>query len=398
MIHFRGDSNMLAIINARLETISNGTIENGKILIKDGKILDIGKDIDVSNCSNIVDAKGRSVTPGIIDAHTHAGLLEQGIGWEGSDINESTDPVTPWCSARDGINMQDKAFENFRKSGITRVGVYPGSANILGGTALALKCKGTIVDEAVIKDPIGMKVALGENPKNNYGNNKKSPATRMANAAVLREALWKAKQYLEKQKQTMDKNAITKRDKQSEALRPVMNKEIPLLIHCHRHDDIVTAVRICNEFDVRYVLEHVTDGHLIIDFLKKQNTHCSVGPTLHYGSKVENRDRDFKTPIYFAREGIPFSFTTDHPVVDARNLMLTASIAVQWGMKEESALRAVTLGSAEHIGIEDRVGSLEIGKDADLVLWSANPLEFTSFVDITIIDGKIVFEREVEQC
>lgn len=389
---------MLAIINAHLETISHGRIDNGRILIKDGKISALGKDIDIPDGCSIIDAKGRIVTPGIIDAHTHAGLSEAGIGWEGNDTNESTNPVTPWCSVRDGINMKDKAFEGFRKAGVTCVGVFPGSGNIIGGTALALKCVGTIVDEAVLKDPVGMKAALGENPKKVYGDKKKSPATRMANAAVLREALLKAKQYLEKQKSALDKNDMPKPDKQSEALLPVIRREIPLLVHCHRHDDIVTAVRICNEFDVLYVLEHVTDGHLVTDFLKGQNTHCAVGPTLHYGSKVENRDRDFKTPIYFERAGIPFCFTTDHPVVDARNLMLTASIAVQWGMTEESALRAVTLGSAEHIGIDHRVGSLEVGKDADLAVWSHNPLEFTAFVDITIIDGKVVYERGVESC
>ena len=389
---------MFAIINARLETISNGRIENGTLLIEEGKIINIGQDIDVTNCNKIIDAKGRIVTPGIIDAHSHAGLSESGVGMEGNDVNEGTDPVTPWCSVRDGINMKDKALENFRKCGITCIGIVPGSANIIGGTGLALKCVGNIVDEAVIKDPIGMKVALGENPKGYYGNLKKSPSTRMGNAAVLRDALLKAKEYLEKQNSEFHKNDTIKRDKQSEALLPVIKKEIPLLIHCHRHDDIVTAVRICNEFDLKYTLEHVTDGYLITDFLKKHNTHCAVGPTLHYGSKVENKDRDFRTPIYFEREGIPFCFTTDHPVVDARNLMLTASIAVQWGMKEETALRAVTLGSAEHIGIEDKVGSLEIGKDADLVIWSDNPLEFTSFSDITIINGEVVYEREVGLC
>lgn len=389
---------MLAIINARLETISNGTIENGSMLIKDGKIVNIGKNIDVSSCDKVIDVAGRFVTPGIIDAHSHAGLSESGIGWEGNDVNESTNPITPWLSVRDGINMKDKAFENFRRAGITSVGVLPGSGNIIGGTGLAVKCIGTIVDEAVIKDPIGMKAALGENPKSLYGNNKKSPATRMASAALLRDALQKAKEYLEKQAEAENKKDTLKRDKQSEALLPVIKKEIPLLIHCHRHDDIATAVRICNEFGIRYTLEHVTDGYLITDFLKKQNTHCAVGPTLHYGSKLENRDRDFRTAIYFEREGIPFSFTTDHPVVDARNLVLTASIAVQWGMKEETALRAVTLGSAQHIGIDNRVGSLEIGKDADVVVWSKNPLEFTSFADITIIDGKVVYEREVKAC
>lgn len=387
---------MLAIINARLETISNGSIEKGSILIKDGKIFDIGKDIDVSNCDKIIDAEGKTVTPGIVEAHSHVGLHESGQGREGNDTNESTDPLTPLCSVRDGINMRDQAFDSFRRAGITCVGIVPGSGNIIGGTGLALKCKGEIVDEAIIKDPIGMKVALGENPKNNYGNKKKSPATRMANASILRETLMKAKQYLEKRKQAKNENNILEHDKQSEALIPVINREIPLMIHCHRHDDIVTAIRICNEFDVKYVLEHATDGYLIKDLLKQQKTHCSVGPTLHYGSKVENKDRDFKTAIYFEREKIPFCFTTDHPVVDGRNLMLTASIAVQWGMKEESALRAVTLGPAEHIGIDHIVGSLEVGKDADLIVWSDNPLEFTSFVDITIIDGTVVYEREAK--
>lgn len=385
---------MLAITNAIFETISNGRIEDCTMLIKDGKIFDMGKDIDISCFDEIIDAKGRIVTPGIIDAHTHVGLSESGQGWEGVDTNESTNPITPMCSVRDGINMRDQAFDNFRKAGITSVGIVPGSGNIIGGVGLSLKCKGTIVDEAIIKDPIGMKVALGENPKGLYGSKNKSPSTRMGNASLLRGALMKAKQYLGKKSKPKDEESIVERDKLSEALLPVIKKEMPLLIHCHRHDDIVTAIRICNEFDVKYRLEHVTDGYLIADYLKKQNTHCSVGPTLHYGSKVENRDRDFKTAIYFEREKIPFCFITDHPVVDGRNLMLTASIAVQWGMKEESALRAVTLGSAEHIGIDNRVGSLEIGKDADLVVWSGNPLEFTSFADITIIDGTVVYERE----
>jgi imidazolonepropionase-like amidohydrolase len=393
---------MLAIINGCLKTISKGVIENGTIVIENGKIIKLGKDVDVSNCHKIIDAKGRIVTPGIIDAHCHAGLLESGVGTEGNDINESTNPVTPWCSARDGINMQDKSFEDFRRSGITSVGIVPGSGNIIGGTGLAVKCIGTIVDEAIIKNPIGMKAALGENPKGLYGNNKKSPATRMGNAAIFREALQKAKDYLEKKREAENekesKSVNVKYDMQSEALLPVIKKEIPLIIHCHRQDDIVTAVRICNEFDVKFVLEHVTDGYLITDFLKKQNTHCAVGPTIHYASKVENRARDFKTPIYFEREGIPFSFTTDHPVVDARNLILTAGIAVQWGMKEESALRAITLSSAEHIGIEDRVGSLEVGKDADIVIWSDHPLEFTAFADITLINGQVVYERKVKAC
>ena len=387
---------MLGIANVKIETISNGTINNGSILLKDGKILALGKDLDLSNCHRIIDGKDRVVTPGIIDAHTHLGLSESGIGWEGRDTNEGTTPLTPWCSVRDAINMKDQAFENFRKAGTTTVGILPGSGNIIGGRALALKCKGDIVDESVVKDPIGMKAALGENPKRLYGKKGKSPSTRMGNAAVLRGALLKAKEYLEKMDNVNGGKSENKEDKESIALLPVLKREIPLIIHCHRHDDIVTAIRICKEFNIKYLLDHVTDGHLVKDIIKRENIHCGVGPTINYGSKVENKDRDFKTPIIFDREDIPFCFITDHPVVHGRNLVLTASIATQWGMTDKNALRSITLSSAEHIGIEDRVGSLQVGKDADLVIWSDNPLEFTSFVDMTIIDGEIVYEREVK--
>ncbi len=385
---------MLAIVNARLITVADGIIENGAVLLKDKRIVSLGRDIAIPDNCRKIDAIGRPVTPGLIDAHTHAGISEHGIDWAGNDTNEGTNPVNPFCRVKDGINMKDRAFDKLRKAGITCIGVLPGSSNILGGAGLALKCTGIIVDEAIVKDPIGIKAALGENPKKCYGKNNQSPATRMGNAAVLRESLLKAKQYLEK-KQSSKEPAL---DMKWEALLPVIKKEIPLFIHCHRHDDIVTAVRICREFDVRFALEHVTDGHLIADFLKKHQVHCAVGPTLYYGSKVENRDRSFKTPVQFDRKKIPFCFITDHPVVDARNLALTAGMAVQWGMSEESALRAITLGSAEHIGINDRVGSLEAGKDADLVIWSGNPLEFTSFADMTIINGDTVYERGNRPC
>lgn len=387
---------MLAIKNIRIETIADGRIEGGSILVKEGKILDIGKDLDTSNCHRVIDGEGRVLTPGIIDAHTHLGLLESGIGEEGRDGNEGTTPLTAFCSVRDGINMKDQAFESFRRAGITSVGILPGSGNIIGGTGLALKCKGDIVDQAIIKDPIGMKVALGENPKTHYRNKGVSPSTRMGNAAILRGALLKAKEYLEQIEDPKKDKLDIKKDKVSQALLPVMKGEIPLIIHCHRHDDIVTAIRIAKEFGIKYKLDHVTDGHMVKDLIKKENIHCGVGPTMNYGSKVENKDRDYRTPIVFDREDIPFCLITDHPVIHGRNLMLTASIATQWGMSDERALRAISLSSAEHLGLEDRIGSIEIGKDADLVIWSENPLELTSFVDMTIIDGEIVYEREVK--
>lgn len=384
---------MLAIKNVTLETISGGRIEEGSILIKDGKIFELGKDLDLSSASRVIDGKGRILTPGLIDAHTHLGLNESGVGIEGVDVNEASDPISPSNSVRDGINMLDSSFEEFREAGITSVGVLPGSLNIIGGTGLALKCRGKIVDEAVFKDPIGIKVALGENPKSYYGRQKKkSPATRMGSAALLRGALEKAQEYLS----SLDKDEALKEDELVLALLPVVRKELPLMIHAHRHDDIATAIRICKEFDVPYVLEHVTDGYLIKELIKDAGVHCAVGPTMNYASKVENKNRDYRTPVLLEREGVPFCFITDHPVIDGRNLMLTASIATQWGMSDEAALRAITLSAAEHIGVADRVGSLEVGKDADLALWSDNPLEFTSFVDMTIIDGQIVYERKVK--
>lgn len=385
---------MLSIRDVKIMTITDGTIEAGHILIEDGKIKAVGKDVGLSASIKVIDGKGRVVTPGLIDAHTHLGLSESGVGSEGRDTNEGTNPLTPGLRVRDGINMQDQAFGIFRKSGITTVGILPGSGNILGGTGLALKCKGAIVDEAVLKDPIGMKAALGENPKGHYGGQKKSPATRMGNAALLRGALQKAVDYLDKLNHSNDEKGKT-RDKDSEALLPVIKGEIPLIVHAHRHDDMITAIRICKEFGVRCILDHVTDGYMVKDIIKCENIHCGVGPTMHYGSKVENKDRDFRTPVIFDRENIPFCFITDHPVVDGRNLILTASIATQWGLADDSALRAITLASAQHLGVDARVGSIESGKDADLVLWSGNPLEFTSFVDMTIIDGEIVYERSM---
>lgn len=389
---------MLAVINARFETVSDGIIENGQMLVENGKIMAIGQNLEIPASASVIDAAGRTVTPGIIEAHAHIGIGEQGVGWEGQDTNEATSPVTAWCQALDGINMCDTAFDDFRRAGITSVDVPPGSANIIGGTTVALKCKGSIVDDAVIKNPTGMKSAMGENPKNVYGGRRQTPSTRMGNAAVLRETLLKAKQYMEKLDNAKTEQDKPKPDKQSEAMLPVMRREIPLMIHCHRADDIVTSVRVANEFGIRYTLEHVTDGYLLVDFLKANDTHSAVGPTLQYGSKVENRDRDFRTAVAFAKAGVPFCFTTDHPVMAGQYLLTTASMAVGWGMERDAALRAITLSSAEHVGIEDRVGSLTVGKDADFVVWSGDPLEFTTFADITVIDGEIVYEREGQAC
>jgi imidazolonepropionase-like amidohydrolase len=386
---------MLAIINARIETVSSGIIENGHILIEANKIKAVGTGRDVPTGATIIDAAGRTVTPGIIESHAHIGIGEQGVGWEGQDHNESTHPLTAWCSALDGINMLDSAFDDFRRAGITCAGVLPGSANIIGGTSVALKCRGGIVDRAVIKNPLAMKAALGENPKMAFGSKNKAPSTRMGSAAVLREALLTARQYQEKMDSGTAEQDKPRFDKQLDAMLPVMRGEIPLGIHCHRHDDIVTSVRIAKEFGIKYRLEHVTDGCLVADYLKENNAWVAVGPSLQYGSKVENKDRDFRTAVELSRKGVHFCLTTDHPVIAGHHLITTAGVAVGWGMDRDVALRSITLSSAEHMGLEERIGSIDAGKDADIVIWSGDPLDFTTFADVTIIDGEVVYQREV---
>ena len=384
---------MLAIVNAQLETISNSLIKDGKILIENGLIKDLGPNINIPKSAKIIDAENNIVTPGLIEAHSHVGISEAGIGPSGQDTNEITNPITPWCQALDGINMKDKAFENFRKAGITSVNVLPGSSNIFGGKTTALKCKNTIVDKAIIKENTGMKAALGENPKMLYGKNDKSPASRMGNAAIMRETLTKANNYLKKINKSNKNQDSPDYNQEMESLLPLLKGEVPLRIHCHRADDIATAIRISEEFNINYTLEHITQGHQIIDFLKNKNTSFAIGPTMRYGSKVENKERNFHTPLLADKNNLQFCLTTDHPVVAGHYLAMTAGLAVNWGMKRKTALKSITLNAARHIGVENNIGSLEKGKDADLVIWSGDPLEFTTYADLTIIDGEIVYQR-----
>ncbi len=387
---------MLAIINAEIVPVSGDPISGGTVLVEDGRIVALGTDVDIPDGTRIIDAAGRTVTPGIVEAHAHVGISEQGLGAEGSDHNETTDPVTPHMRAIDGINPRDDAFREFREAGITSALVPPGSANLLGGSAVVIKCAGDIVDDMVMKDPAGMKAALGENPKGAYGKRQgKAPATRMGSAALLREALTAAAEYLEKKEKVEGGGDPPSYNAKHEAMIPVLRGEMPLRIHCHRADDIVTAVRISEEFGLKYTLEHVTEGQYVAELLAKHQVPCAVGPPLQHGSKVENRERDFRAPIALIRAGVPMCFTTDHPVVAGQFLPLTAGIAVSWGMDYDVALRCITLASAEHAGVADRVGSLEAGKDADIVIWSGDPLDYGTFADVTIIDGEIVYEREV---
>ncbi len=383
---------MLAITNARLHPVSSPAGRGG-LLIEDGRILEVG-DIRVPETAEVIDARGRPVTPGIIEAHCHAGLSEEGIGWEGNDGNERSDPMTPHVRAIDGANPEDKAFRFFREAGITASQLTPGSANIIGGEQLVAKSVETVfIDEMVVLRPSGMKAALGENPKRVYGASR-GPATRMGNAAVMRKWLTRARRYAEKSN-AQDPPDF---DMVLAALLPVVRGEIPLRIHCHRADDIRTALRIADEYALDISLEHVTQGHLVADLLAERAVPCAVGPSMVHEAKVEMRGNGFENVARMHRAGVRMCLTNDHPVVHGRNLPAAAGMLQAAGVSFDDALESITRAAAEHVGLGERIGSLEPGKDADVVVWSGDPLDARSFCDVTLIDGLVVYRREESGC
>ena len=380
---------MILIKNGYVKTMAGDDIPNGSVLIgDDGKILLVGENIEAPEEAEVIDAEGRLVTPGCIDAHCHIGLDNEGMGWEGRDYNEMVDPVTPQMRAIDSINPMDEAFENAIKNGVTTACTGPGSANILGGTFVAIKCYGKRVDKMILKDPIAMKCAFGENPKRCYGQGmKKGPMTRMGSAAILREVLFKTKRYLEDKES--GKNPAF--DMKLEAMIPVIKGELPLKAHAHRADDIFTSIRIAKEFGVKLTLDHCTDGSLIADELAGEGYPAFVGPTLGGKSKIELQNKSFSTPNELYRAGVSVSIITDAPVIPLQHLPLCAGLAVDAGLPEEEAWRAITINPAKGIGIDDRVGSLEKGKDADVVIWTANPITTVgASAYVTVVDGKII--------
>jgi imidazolonepropionase-like amidohydrolase len=395
---------MLLIKNAKIITMAGENIDNGFILANESKIVCISDNIEEINVhldgrDNIqtVDAAGRYVLPGFIDAHCHIGMWEDSVGFEGDDGNEATDPATPQLRAIDGVYYADRSFTEARENGVTTVVTGPGSANVIGGQFAALKTFGRRIEEMILREPVAMKVAFGENPKSVYNDKKQTPMTRMATAAILRENLMKAKEYKEqfaKHKKDSENNDKPDFDMKLDMLVKVLNKEIPLKAHAHRADDILTAIRIAKEFDVNYTLDHCTEGYLIKDILAEENASVILGPLLTDRSKIELRNQSLKSPGILAKEGIKVAIMTDHPCVPIQYLGLCASMAVREGMSEDDALAAITINPAEIIGISDRVGSLEAGKDADIVMFSGFPLEFKSRVDMTIINGKIVYVRQ----
>lgn len=385
---------MIIIKNGIINTITNGIIV-GDILIEDGKIKDIGENLVAPLDSDVIDAQGKQVFPGFIDAHTHLGLWEDGMGYEGADGNEETDPITPQLNPIDGINPMDNTFKEAYQGGITSVCTTPGSANVMGGQCIAIKTFGRRIDNMVIKNPVASKIAFGENPKSCYGRDEKMPQTRMAIASLLRENLKKAEEYLEELDLYMEHEDHDKPeyDIRMESLIPVLKGEIPFKVHAHRADDMFTAIRIAKEFDIKITLDHCTEGHLIAEELLEEGFPVIVGPSLSERSKIELRNLTFDTAGVLSNTGVNVSLTTDHPVIPVQYLPICAGIAVKHGMKTEDAIRAMTINPAITLGIEDKVGSIEVGKDADIVIWDGNPLEIASNVMFTIINGKIVYQR-----
>lgn len=377
--------------------IKNGFVHNAitpeavvqDILVEKGKIVAMGTNLEIPEGTDVMDVTGKEVYPGFVEAHGHIGLDGYGIGYEGTDYNEMNDIASPHLRGIDGIKPMEPTFKKAAQAGVTSVCTGPGSANVLGGTFAAIKTVGNSVDDMLIRDGVAMKCAFGENPKRCYRDKKDS--CRMSTASILREMLFKAREYMMKKEAAGDD--IFKRpafDMKMEALIPVLKREIPLKAHAHAAVDILTAVRIAKEFDVKLTLEHVTEGHLIVDELVKINVPLAVGPTLTNATKFELRNKSWTTPGVLAAAGCQVSIITDSPVIPQEYLPICAGMAVKAGMDPFKALQAITINPAKHAGIADRVGSLEVGKDADIVITDGCPFEVSTTVECVLIDGKVV--------
>jgi len=388
----------VAITGGRVVPIAGEPVDGGTVLVADGRITAVGGDVAIPGGVRVIDAAGCWVLPGFIEAHGHVGVYEEGEGWAGQDTNEMTEPVTAQVRALDAINPADLGFRDAIAGGVLAVNVNPGSGNPVGGQTAALKCWGRTVDEMLLRAPSGMKSALGENPKRVYGERKKAPSTRLGTAAVIRGALVDAANYLqrldsERQKPEGERKPVD-RDLKLEALGKVLRREIPWRQHCHRADDIATAIRIAEEFGYDLVIDHGTEAYLLADLIAARNIPVIIGPLLTSRSKVELRNRSLANPGRLARAGVTIAITTDHPVVPINFLAHQAALSVNEGLDRETALRALTINPARIVGIDDRLGSIEAGKDADLVIWSGDPLDVRSRVERALVGGAQVYAYE----
>lgn len=384
---------MILIKNGTVLTMAGQIIEKGCVLVDEGKIKYVGEEKKFEGELEVIDANSGYIMPGMIDAHCHLGLWEDGVGFEGADGNEATDPITPHLRAIDGINPMDKTFKEAYENGITCVCSGPGSANVIAGSFAVIKTYGKRIDKMIVKENAAIKVAFGENPKSTYHEKHEMPTTRMGIAALLRETLLKAKEYLEAKENAEEDDDKPDFDMKYESLIPVLKREIPLKVHAHRADDMFTAIRIAREFNIDLTLDHCTEGHLIVDELKEEGYPLIVGPSLSERSKVELRELTFETAGILNKAGMDIAIMTDHGVIPIQYLPLCAALAAKHGMDEMEALKAITINPAKILKIDDKVGSLEVGKDADIVVLDKHPLDVMSKTQYVLIDGKVVFKR-----
>lgn len=388
---------MMILKNLRIWS-REGFAEDCYLTVEGSRIHAIGPMSECPMDGESLDCRGYTAYPGFIDAHSHLGMFDDSIGAEGEDGNESTDPITPQLRGIDSVYAMDRGFADALAAGVTTVVTGPGSANAIAGTFCAVKTYGRIVDEMVIKSPVAMKMAFGENPKGIYGDKSETPSTRMATAALVREQLFKAQRYmqdLEKAAEDPDEDE-PEFDMKCEALLPVLRRELPVHIHAHRADDIATAVRICHEFGLRYVLVHATEGHLIADYLAKKNISIICGPMINHRSKPELSGFVMDSPTQLAKAGIPISICTDHPEIPQDLLAVSAGLCVREGLPWQTAMEAITWVPAVQAGIEDRVGSLAPGLDADLVLFDTDPLTLEARPALVMVNGQIIHKKFTE--
>ncbi len=379
---------MLLIKNATVMDAIHPEPYRADILVEDGKIRQIAPDMQADQ-AEVFDATGLYAFPGFIDAHSHLGMDGWGIGYEGTDYNELNDQVTPHLRAIDGFKPMQPTLLEAARAGVTCVCTGPGSANVIGGTFIAVKTVGHRADDMMVKTDVAMKCAFGENPKRVY--REKGISSRMTNAAKLRETLFKAKEYMQKKEAAGDDaSKLPAFDMKLEAMLPVLRREIPLKAHAHATEDLFTAIRVAREFGVRLTLEHVTEGHLIAEDLAREGLPLAVGPTLTHASKFELRNKTWLTPAVLSQAGCQVSIITDAPVIPQEHLPLCAGLAVKAGMDKFDALKAITINPARHMGLEDRLGSLETGKDADIVLTDGCPFEVSTTVKRVYVNGQAV--------
>jgi imidazolonepropionase-like amidohydrolase len=392
----------IAITGGRVVPVEGDPIDRGTVIVIDGRIAAVGgPDLKPPPGADVIDAAGRWVLPGLVDAHTHLGAREEGEGWAGHDTNELTGPVQAHVRVLDAINPADEGFRDAIAGGVLTAGITPGSGNPIGGQTVAVHCWGRTVDDMVLRSPAGMKSALGENPKRVVGERRVNPSSRLGTAAAIRTALVEALNYLEKQEdQDQDRDPAERvrhsqsRDLKHEALGRVLRREIPWRQHCHRADDIATALRLAEEFGYDLVIDHGTEGYLIADKIAAAGVPVVTGPLITARSKVELRNRTMANPGLLAAAGITVAIATDHPVVPVHLLIVQAALAVREGLDRDTALRAVTITPARIMRVADRIGSLEAGKDADVVIWSGDPFDVMSRVEAAYIGGREVYRYD----